>query len=205
MKLYYAPGACSLSPHIVLRETGLKFDLVKVDLRAKKTESGEDYLKINPKGQVPLLLLDNGESLTEGPAVVQYIADQKPEAGLVPAAGTFARYKVQEWLNFITSELHKGFSPLFSPATPEEYKAILKENLAKRFDLLDKHLASTQYLHEGRFSVADIYAFVVLNWSGPMKIDIARWPNLQAWHQRILARPKVQEALKAEGIDQKIR
>ena len=205
MKLYYAPGACSLSPHIALREAGLDFELERVDLRTKKTQAGEDYLKINPKGQVPLLALDNGEGLSEGPAVVQYIADQKPEAGLAPRAGTFSRYKLQEWLNFITSELHKSFSPLFSPATPEDYKTTIKESLAKRFDHLDKHLASNQYLHEGRFSVADIYAFVVVNWAGPMKIDIARWPNLQAWHQRILARPKVREALKAEGIDHLLR
>ena len=199
MKLYYAPGACSLSPHIVLREAGLKFELERVDLRSKKTQSGADFLKINPKGQVPVLALDNGETLTEGPAVVQYIADQKPEAGLVPPATSFQRYKLQEWLNFITSELHKSFSPLFSPATPEEYKAITKENLAKRFDWLDKHLASTQYLHGGKFSVADAYAFVVVGWAKPMKFDLNRWPNLKAWHERIAARPKVQEALVAEG------
>jgi len=199
MKLYYAPGACSLSPHIVLREAGLSFELERVDLRSKKTQSGGDFLKINPKGQVPVLVLDRGETLTEGPAVVQYIADQNPETGLVPPANSFERYKLQEWLNFITSELHKGFSPLFSPATPEEYKVIAKENLAKRFDWLDKHLASTQYLHGGKFSVADVYAFVVVGWAKPMKLDLERWPNLKTWHERIAARPKVQDALKAEG------
>jgi glutathione S-transferase len=199
MKLYYAPGACSLSPHIVLREAGLKFELERVDLRSKKTQSGADFLKINPKGQVPVLALDNGETLTEGPAVVQYIADQKPEAGLVPPAASFERYKLQEWLNFITSELHKSFSPLFSPATPEECKALAKESLAKRFDWLDKHLATTQYLHGGKFSVVDVYAFVVIGWAKPMKVDLERWPNLIAWHERIAARPKVQEALKAEA------
>jgi glutathione S-transferase len=199
MKLYYAAGACSLSPHIVLRETGLEFELERVDLRSKKTQSGADFLKVNPKGQVPVLVLDNGETLTEGPAVVQYIADQKPEAGLVPPPTSFERYKVQEWLNFITSELHKSFSPLFSPATPEEYKTIAKESLAKRFDWLDTHLASTQYLHGGRFSVADAYAFVAIGWAKPMKFDLERWPNLKTWHERIAARPKVQEALKAEA------
>jgi glutathione S-transferase len=130
---------------------------------------------------------------------VQYIADQKPEAALVPPAASFERYKLQEWLNFITSELHKSFSPLFSPATPEECKALAKESLAKRFDWLDKHLATTQYLHGGKFSVADVYAFVVIGWAKPMKFDLERWPNLKTWHERIAARPKVQEALKAEA------
>lgn len=199
MKLYYAAGACSLSPHIVLRETGLEFELERVDLRSKKTQSGADFLKVNPKGQVPVLVLDNGETLTEGPAVVQYIADQKLEAGLVPPPTSFERYKLQEWLNFITSELHKSFSPLFSPATPEDYKTIAKENLARRFDWLDQHLAGTQYLHGGKFSVADVYAFVIIGWAKPMKMDLDRWPNLKRWHERIAARPKVQEALRAES------
>jgi glutathione S-transferase len=200
MKLYFAPGACSLSPHIVLREAGLNFELEQVDLRTKKTKSGADFLKVNPKGQVPVLLTDDGKTLTEGPAIVQYIADQKPEAKLAPPCGSFDRSRLQEWLNFITSELHKSFSPLFAPNTPEEYKTIIKENLAKRFAGLDAHLAENQYLMGSRFSVADAYAFVVVGWAKPMKIDLAKWRNLTAYLDRIAARPKVQEAMKAEGL-----
>ena len=200
MKLYYSPGACSLSPHIVLRETGSKFDLEQVNLQAKKLKSGGDYLAINPKGQVPVLELDDGDRLTEGPAIVQYIADQKPETGLVPKAGTKARYHVQEWLNFITSELHKSFSPLFRPNTPEEYAKIVKENLAARFSYLNEHLAGKQYLMGETFTVPDAYCFVVTSWSKYKDIDLARWPNLNAYIGRIAARPKVQEAMKAEGL-----
>ena len=200
MKLYFAPGACSLSPHIVLREAGLKFELEQVDLRTKKTKSGADFLKVNPKGQVPVLVTDDGKMLTEGPAVVQYIADQKPEAKLAPPCGSFDRSRLQEWLNFITSELHKSFSPLFAPNTPEEYKTIIKENLAKRFAVLDAHFAENQYLMGSQFSVADAYAFVVVGWAKPMKIDIAKRKNLTAYLDRIAARPKVQEAMKAEGL-----
>jgi len=200
MKLYFAPGACSLSPHIVLREAGLNFELEQVDLRTKKTKSGADFLKVNPKGQVPVFVTDDGKTLTEGPAVVQYIADQKPEAKLAPPCGSFDRSRLQEWLNFITSELHKSFSPLFAPNTPEEYKTIIKENLAKRFAMLDAHLAENQYLMGNRFSVADAYAFVIVGWAKPTKIDIAKWKNLTAYLDRIAARPKVQEAMKAEGL-----
>jgi glutathione S-transferase len=200
MKLYYSPGACSLSPHIVLREAGLKFDLEQVDLRTKKTKAGADFTAVNPKGQVPVLVLDNGEKLTEGPVVVQYIADQKPESGLMPPAGSFDRYRVQEWLNFITSELHKSFAPLFNPAVPEDYKKIAKEGLAKRFDMLDQHLAKQQYLSGAKFTAADAYAFVVISWSKHLGIDLARWPNLSAYLGRIAARPKVRDALKAEGL-----
>jgi glutathione S-transferase len=200
MKLYFAPGACSLSPHIVLREAGLNFELEQVDLRTKKTKSGADFLKVNPKGQVPVLVTDDGKMLTEGPAVVQYIADQKPEAKLAPPCGSFDRSRLQEWLNFITSELHKSFSPLFAPNTPEEYKTIIKENLAKRFAGLDARLAENQYLMGSRFSVADAYAFVVVGWAKPMKIDLAKWKNLTTYLDRIAARPKVQEAMKAEGL-----
>ena len=200
MKLYYSPGACSLSPHIVLREAGLKFDLEQVDLRTKKTKAGADFTKVNPKGQVPVLVLDNGQTLTEGPAVVQYIADQKPESGLIPPAGSFDRYRVQEWLNFITSELHKSFSPLFSPAVPEDCKRLAKENLEKRFAVLDQHLAKQQYLSDSKFTVADAYAFVVIGWSKPLGIDLGRWPNLKGYLERIAARPKVKEAMKAEGL-----
>jgi len=200
MKLYFSPAACSLSPHIVLRESGLSFELEQVDIRAKKTKAGGDYLQINPKGQVPALALDDGEILTEGPAVVQYVADKVPATGLVPPAGTKERYRVQEWLNFITSELHKNFTPLFRPNTPEEYKPIAKENLAGRFGLVDKHLANRKYLMGDTFTVADAYMFTVVNWAQFQKIDLAPWPNLKAYMDRVTARPKVQEALKAEGL-----
>lgn len=201
MKLYYAPGACSLSPHIVLREAGLKFDLERVDLAAKKLkESGADYLQINPKGQVPVLQLDGGDKLTEGPAIVQYIADQKPESGLAPPNGTMPRYHVQEWLNFVTSDLHKVFAPLFRATTPEEFVKITKETLANKFAYLDQHLAKNQYLMGDKFTVADAYCFVVVGWSKYKDIDLARWPNLKAYMDRVAARPKVQEAMKAEGL-----
>lgn len=198
--LYFAPGACSLSPHIVLRESGLKFDLEQVNLQTKKTKSDQDFLQVNPKGQVPVLKLDSGEILTEGPAIVQYIADQKPDARLAPANGTLPRYHVQEWLNYVTSELHKGFTPLFKPNTPEDYKKIARENLAARFAHLDKHFASHQYLMGDTFTVADAYCFTVVNWSNFQNIDLAQWPNLKAYMSRVAARPKVQEALKAEGL-----
>lgn len=200
MKLYFSPGACSLSPHIVLREAGLQFDLEQVDLRAKQTKSGGDYRKVNPKGMVPVLQLDNGEVLTEGPAIVQYVADQKPEFGLAPKAGSLERYHVMEWLNFITSELHKNFTPLFKPNTPEDYKKIARDNLAERFAFVDQKLAGKQYLMGDRFSVADAYLFTVSNWAAIQKIDLAQWPNLKAFAERVRARPKVQEALKAEGL-----
>ncbi|MBL8701585.1 MAG: glutathione transferase GstA [Alphaproteobacteria bacterium] len=200
MKLYYSPGACSLSPHIVLREAGLAFDVEKVDLKAKVTEKGADFTKINPKGQVPTLQLDSGEILTEGPVIVQYLADQKPAAGLAGAAGTMERYRVQEWLNFITSELHKGFSPLFRPNTPDAYKDIARANLGAKFAAVDKHLAGKQYLLGDKFTVADAYLFTVSNWGKFTGVDIASWPNVAAHQARVAARPKVQEALKAEGL-----
>ncbi len=200
MKLYFSPGACSLSPHIVLREAGLNFELEQVNLQTKKTKAGGDFLQVNPKGQVPVLQLDNGEILTEGPAIVQYIADQKPESGLAPPNGTMARYHTQEWLNFVTSELHKVFAPLFRPTTPEEYVKITKENLANKFAYLDKHLASRQYITGDKFTVADAYCFVIVGWSKYKNIDLAPYPNLKAYMDRIAARPKVQEAMKAEGL-----
>ena len=200
MKLYFAPGACSLSPHIVLREAGLNFELEQVNNQEKKTKSGQDFWAVNPKGQVPVLELDNGEKLTEGPIVVQYLADQKPAAGLLPAAGSMDRYRVQEWLNFITSELHKSFGPIFRPTTPEEFKKISKENLGKRFDYLDKHLASRHYLMGDKFTVADAYLFTVLRWTARIQMDLAKWPNLKTYIDRVAARPKVQEAMKAEGL-----
>ncbi len=200
MKLYFSPGACSLSPHIVLREAGIPFQLEQVDNRAKKTKSGEDFWQVNPKGQVPVLQLDSGEKLTEGPVVVQYIADQKPDAGLIPPAGTLPRYQMQEWLNFITSEVHKSFTPLFKPTTPDAFKDISRENLGKRFDYLDQELGKRSYLAGDKFSVADAYLYTVLRWASRVEIDLAKWPNLTAYMGRIGARPKVQEALQAEGL-----
>jgi glutathione S-transferase len=200
MKLYFAPGACSLSPHIVLREAGHKFELEQVNNAEKKTKSGKDYWTINAKGQVPVLELDNGERLTEGPVIVQYLADQKPAAGLVPACGSVDRYRVQEWLNFTTSELHKTFGPIFRPTTPDEFKKLSKENLGKRFDWLDKQLAGRAYLMGDQFTIADAYLFTVLRWSPRVEIDLAKWSNVKAYVDRVAERPKVQEAMKAEGL-----
>jgi glutathione S-transferase len=201
MKLYFSPGLCSLAPHIALREAGLPFDLVQVDVRAKKTKDGGDFFQINPKGQVPTLELAPNNFLTEVPVILQYVADQAPAANLVPACGRMERYRVQEWLNFITSELHKSFSPLFRPTTPDDYKPLVRELIANRFNLLDKHLAGRQYLVGDDFTIADAYLFVMTNWaSGRLDSDLARWPNLSALRERVLARPKVQEAMKAEGL-----
>jgi glutathione S-transferase len=200
MKLYYSPGACSLSPHIVAREAGIPVELKKVNTKDKSMEGGGDFWQVNAKGYVPTLELDNGERLTEGPAIVQYLADQKPESGLAPKNGTLERYRIQEWLNFLTSEVHKQFSPLFRPNTPEEYKPIAKENIAKRFDLIDKQLAGKDYLTGKTFTVADAYLFVLSNWTKPTQIDLSKWPNLQAFQKRVAARPKVKEAMQEEGL-----
>jgi len=200
MKLYYAPGACSLSPHIVLRELGLPVELKKVNTKDKTFDGGGDYRKVNARGYVPALELDNGQVLTEGPAIVQYLADQKPESGLAPKAGSLERYRLMEWLNFLTSEVHKQFSPLFKPNTPEDYKPIARENIATRFDWIEQQLAGKDYLTGKTFSVADAYLFVLLGWTKFTGIDLARWPNIQAFHARVGARPKVQEALRAEGL-----
>lgn len=202
MKLYFAPGACSLSPHIVLREAGAVFDLEQVDNRAKKTKSGDDFWQINGKGQVPALVTDDGQLLTEGPVIVQYIADTNPAASLIPPAGSFERYRVQEWLNFITSELHKSYSPLFRPTTPDAYKPVVREYLANRLGYVDKQLEGRPYLTGDKFTVADAYMFVVLNWSKRLDVDLSPWPNLTAFVERVAARPKVQEALRAEGLIQ---
>jgi glutathione S-transferase len=200
MKLYFSPGACSLSPHIVLREAELAFDLEQVDVRAKKTKNGGDFLKINPKGQVPTLVLDDGDILTEGPAIVQYVADRVPASKLAPPAGTSARYHLQEWLNFITSELHKNFSPLFRPTTPEDYKPIARENLAGRFAHVDRHLAARPYLMGDTFTVADAYLFVMTNWASTLHVDLAPWPQVVTFRDRVLARPKVKETMRVEGL-----
>ena len=200
MKLFYSPGACSLSPHIVAREAGLKIDLQKVNTKDKSIEGGGDFWKVNGKGYVPTLELDSGERLTEGPAIVQYLADQKPESGLAPRNGSLERYRLQEWLNFLTSEVHKQFSPLFKPNTPDDYKPVAKENLANRFSWLNEQLAGKDYLTGKQFTVADAYLFVLLNWTKPTQIDLAKWPNLQAFQKRVAARPKVKEAMQAEGL-----
>ena len=200
MKLYYAPGACSLSPHIVARELGINVELKKVNTKDKTIEGGGDYWKVNARGYVPALELDNGQVLTEGPAIVQYLADQKPDSGLAPKNGSIERYRLQEWLNFLTSEVHKQFSPLFKPNTPEEYKPIAKQNLATRFDWLDKQLEGKEYLTGKQFTVADAYLFVLTNWTKPTQIDLSKWPNIAAFQKRVAARPKVKEAMQAEGL-----
>jgi glutathione S-transferase len=200
MKLYYSPGACSLSPHIVLLEAGLPFSMVKVDFKSKKTEGGVDYFTINSKGAVPALQLDDGRVLTEGPAIVQYIADLKPESGLAPRAGTFERYQLMEILNYITSEVHKVFSPLFNPASSAEVKEAAVAALAKKFDWLSGFLGSRSFLMGNTFTVADAYLFTVLNWTGRVKIDLGKWPVLAAFQARVSERPKVRETLTAEGL-----
>jgi glutathione S-transferase len=200
MKLYYSPGACSLSPHIALRESGQPFDLVKVDTKTKKFDGGGDFLGVNGKGYVPVLELDDGTRLTEGPAIVQYLADRKPDSGLAPKAGTMERVRLQEWLNFITSEIHKGFSPLFSPETPEDYKPVARKRLAGRFDWLSKQLEGREYLVGNRFTVADGYLFTVLGWIPFVGMKLEDWPVLKAYRERIATRPAVREALKAEGL-----
>jgi glutathione S-transferase len=200
MKLFYSPGACSMSPHIALREAGLPFDLVKVDLKGKTIESGGDYHAVNGKGYVPALELDDGRVLTEGPAIVQYIADSKPDAGLAPPAGSIERYKLQEWLNFITSELHKPLGSMFNPAQTPEWKEHVKATLAKRLDWLAKEIAGRSYVLGNSFSVADGYLFTVLGWAAHVGFDLSRWPVIGEYLARIASRPKVVEALKAEGL-----
>lgn len=200
MKLYYAPGACSLAPHIVAREAGLKLDLDKLDFATRKTEGGEDFAAVNPKGYVPALRLDSGEVLTEVATLVQYLADQAPQAGLAPAAGTIERYRLQEWITFVSTEIHKGFGPLWNPAMPEAAKEIAKANLAKRFAWLDGELANRSYLTGERFTAADAYLFTVVNWVNIHKIDLSPYPNLKAFMDRVAARPAVRQALQAEGL-----
>lgn len=200
MKLFYSPGACSLSPHIALREAKLGFDLVHADLKTHKLADGTDFYGVNTKGSVPVLELDNGERLTEGPAIVQYIADQAPNSQLAPAAGTMARYRLQEWLNFITSEIHKGYSPLFNPAMPDEAKPIFKAKLMDRFGWLNTQLASKSYLMGDTFTVADAYLFTTANWAKHVGLDLSALTHLGAYLGRVAARPAVQEALRAEGL-----
>ena len=197
MKLYYAPGACSLSPHIVSEEAGVPVDLVKVDLKAHTLEDGSDFHKINPKGSVPALMLDSGELLTEGPAIVQYLADQNPASGLAPPCGTLPRYHLQEWLTFINGEIHKTFGPLFHGAAGEERRKIV-ENLEQKFAFPDRTLVNQPFLLGDTFTAADAYLFVVLTWAKKMHITVP--PSLAQFFDRVAARPKVQSATKAEGL-----
>jgi|ERR1700722_9455743 glutathione S-transferase len=200
MKLYYAPGACSLSPHIALHEAGLAHELVKVDLRAKKLENGDDFLKVNPKGQVPALALDSGEIVTEGPVIVQMIADQAPAKNLAPARDSAERYKLLEWLNFITTELHKNIGPMFSPMLADDAKTFFKDRAMGKFKLIDSQLAGKDYLMGKQFTVADGYLFVMLRWADGHKMDLSGLKNLMAYKDRVAARPNVQAALKMEGL-----
>ena len=200
MKLYFSPGACSLSPHIVLLEAGLEFTAERVDLLGKLTAGGADFTAINPKGYVPVLETGDGLRLTEGPAIVQYLADQAPEKKLAPPAGSRARYQLAEWLNFISAELHKNFSPLFQASLGEDVKAYARANLVKRFAYVETMLAGRDYLLGEQFSVADAYLFTVTNWAAPVQLDLSPWPQLQAFQRRVAARPLVQQAMREEGL-----
>jgi glutathione S-transferase len=200
MKLYYLSGACSLASNIALREAGLKFELVKVDRRTKKAADGLDFMEVNPKGYVPALTLDDGEVLTENATVLQYIADRNPAAKLAPAAGTMERYRLMEWLSFISSEIHKGFSPLFRQDAPDAFKEYARHNLTARLDYLQRALGSRSFVMGEQYTVADAYLYVVLGWGGHAGVDIGRWPQLKRLHERVGARPAVAEALKSEGL-----
>jgi glutathione S-transferase len=199
MKLYFSPGACSLAPHIVALEAGIPVDLVRVDTRTKKTADGGDYLTKNPKGYVPALELDGGQVLTEGPVIMQYLADRKPESGLVPAAGTMERYRVQEMLGFINSEIHKTYSPLFRDQTPPEVRREREEHLRKRYAIIEAALAGKPYLFGDALTIADAYLYTVTRWAGPLKVDLADLRNLTSFQARVAQRPAVQAALRAES------
>jgi len=200
MKLYYSPGACSLAPHIVAREAGLSPEIEKVDLSNRTTESGRAYLEVNPKGYVPALETQDGTVMTEVSALIQYLADQAPQAGLMPAVGTAERYKVLEWIGFVSTEIHKGFGPLWNPSSPDAVKQAAKDKLFQRFAYLDQQLAGHSYLTGEQFTVADAYLFVVTNWTRFHGISLDSYPNLAAFMDRVASRPKVQEALRAEGL-----
>jgi glutathione S-transferase len=200
MKLYFTPGACSLSPHIVLLEAGMEFTLERVDLRAKQTETGADFLAINPKGYVPALELKDGTVLTEGPAIMQFIADLAPDRQLAPANGTLERYQLMSWLSFISTEVHKAFSPLFRPTSTEDMKEAARATLTTRLAWVATQLADRDYLMGARFTVADAYLFTVLSWAAFVQFDLSAWPVLAAYQQRVGARPAVQQALREEGL-----
>ena len=198
MKLYFSPGACSLSPHIIAREAGIPLELVKVSGPDKKTSDGSDFRALNPKGYVPALVLDDGSLLTEGAVIVQYLADQKPDAKLVPKAGTLERYRAQEWLNFIASEVHKGFSPLFNKANSDDVKQASRDRLATRYELLEKALTGKKFLLGDAFSVADAYLFTVTRWSAVTGVDLSKYPAVTEYVKRIGERPAVKAAIDAE-------
>lgn len=200
MKLYYTPGVCSLSPHIVLRETNTPFELVKTDIRAKTVDGGGDYRAVNPNGYVPALALDDGTLITEGPAIVQYIADNAGATAIAPANGSIERTRMQSWLNFVSSEIHKTFAPLFNSELPDAARPIFQKKLRERFEFLDKHFATNDYLMGKAFTLPDAYLFTVLRWGKPMGVDPTEFPNLKKYYARIEARPAVQAALKAEGL-----
>ena len=200
MKLYYVPGACSLAPHIVLREAGYTFDLEKIHPTKKLTAAGEDYNQINPKGYVPALRLDDGQVLTEVTVILQYLADQKPESGLAPRPGSMERYRLMEWLNFVATEVHKQLGSLFSPKIPAEWKEFMLALLERRLGYVSDFLKGRQYLMGERFTVADAYLFTVLGWSRLLEFDLGKWPNLKEYTARVSARPAVKEAMRAEGL-----
>ena len=202
MKLYYAPGACSMAPHIVACEAGLPLDLVKVDIPNKKTADGGDYWKINPKGYVPTLVLDDGQTVTEVAVVCQYLADQKPDSGLVPKFGTMARYRQMEALNFAATEVHKQIGALFNPMMTLEMKQVQLGTIDRRLNALEAMLGGKAYIMGDQFTAADAYLFTVLSWTNPLKIDVSKWPNIKAYMGRVAERPKVREAMKAEGLIQ---
>ena len=203
MQLYFSPGACSLASHIVLREAGGNFDLVRTDTKSHKLADGGDFYAVNSKGSVPVLRLDDGQLLTEGPAILQYIADKHPAAKLAPPNGTLERTRLQEWLNFITSELHKTFSPLFNPSADPTVKEYHQKALSKKLDWLNGSLAGKTYLMGNDFTIADAYAFVVINWTSFVGVDLSKWPAIQAFQARVASRPAVQDALEAEGLVKK--
>jgi glutathione S-transferase len=200
MKLYYTPGACSLAPHITAREAGIPIELKRVDLKTKTVDTPGDFTQVNSKGYVPALATSQGPVLTECPAIMQYLADQKPESGLAPQAGSMARYQLQEWLNFVTSELHKALGTFFNPAVTEEWRKAVSDRLALRLDWLNKELTGKPFAMGDKFTVVDAYIFTILNWAPMVKFDLARWPAIVDYQKRIAARPKVQEAMKAEGL-----
>lgn len=200
MKLYYSPGACSMAVHIALNELGLPYEPVQVDLKTHRLANGEDYYKINPKGYVPAIQLDDGTLLTECAALLQYLADRKPEAGLLAAPGTLERYRTLEWLTFVSSELHKGFAPLWNAAEPQAGKQLALEKLKQRFALLDAHLAGREFLMGKNFTVADAYAYTILNWTNFLKVDLSPWKNLQAYLRRVAERTQVRKTLHAEKL-----
>jgi len=200
MKLYWAPGSCSLAVHIALRETGLPFDMTKVDIFTKQTEDGGDYRSVNPRGALPALTLDEGGVLTEVAVLLQYVADKAGDDALLPQAGSLERYRVLEWLNHLASEVHKGFSVLFNPTAPDAFKQVVKDKVAGHFADMDAALGDSEWLANGRYSLADIYAFVIGNWAGAVGIDLATFPALSAARARIASRPAVLAALQAEGL-----